>query len=186
MSYLTVKSLKVCRQYLLTKQDKYREAASQLVEAISSLNGKSTDYLAGLSIKNLSNGEWMKFSTLITSVHDMEIIRNHLINIIGIVEHEMIHTFDEVEALPSGFKEIFDMTIDMLEQAIIAFDHYDLHLAKEVVKKGVSRNEKNTSQFVHLTEGKQIIVSVDLVSDLEGIMNRAVHIAEAVMRSVSN
>jgi phosphate:Na+ symporter len=187
MSYLTVKSLKVSRQYLLTKQDKHRESASQLVVAINILNGKSTDYLAGLSVKDLSKVEWMKYSTLITSKQDMEIIRTHIINIIGIVEYEMIHPLLVLEPLPlSGFKEIFDMVIDMLEQAIIAFDHYDLHLAKDVVKKGVSRKEMNTSQFLLLTEGKQRIVSVDLVSDLEGIMNRAVHIAETVMGSVSN
>lgn len=179
MGYITVRGLKESLHYVLTYQNKHREAASQFDGVIHNLDGKITGYLTRLAEKDLSNVESNKYFILSNARQDIETIGNHFANIMEIAEYQInLKTFSS-EIIRSDIKEIFQESIDMLEQAIIAFDHYDLDLAKAAVLKGSSIAEEEKMLLIAETPNGNR--TGELADNFRTIRDHAVSIAAAVI-----
>ncbi|CAH0347013.1 hypothetical protein [Bacillus sp. CECT 9360] len=185
MGYITVRGLKESLQYLLSNQNKHREAASQFDGVMNNLDGKIAGYLTRLAAKDLSKAESNKYSMLKNARQDIEIIGNHFEKIMEIAEYQITTKTYLPEMIVSDIKEMFQNSIDTFELAIIAFDHYDLDSAKDAVAKGT---QKRTLQGTHM---EKMLLSTqtpngpdrtaDLVLSFRAIRDHAVNIAAAII-----
>ncbi|RFU61879.1 Na/Pi cotransporter family protein [Bacillus sp. V59.32b] len=176
MGYITVRGLKESLQYLLSNQNKHREAASQFDGVINNLDGKITGYLTRLAEKDLSNVESNKYFILTNARQDIETIGNHFAKIMEIAENQINTKTYLPEIIMTDIKGIFQGSIDMFEQAIIAFDHYDLDSAKDAISKGTQMEKILIRQT---TNGPDR--TADLVLSFRAIRDHAVNIAAAVI-----
>ncbi|MDQ0218296.1 Na/Pi cotransporter family protein [Peribacillus cavernae] len=185
MGYLSVKGLNELLQYLLTNSNKHRETALQFKGAINSLDEKVSDYLVRISTIDFSKKEAAKYVMLIDTVREIEKIGDRFENIIDLVEHPFSHKAVPTDPWLSDLKEVFQMTIDTVDQAIIAFDHYDLEQAKEIVENkdilGKTERMLRRERVFRMNGGQGEINLVDLVTNLEKIEAHAVKLSKTII-----
>ncbi|MDX8364218.1 Na/Pi cotransporter family protein [Cytobacillus sp. IB215665] len=181
--------LEESHKYLNSNLQKHADLSMQLESAINNLDRKITDYLVLLSSASLSQNESEEHSVLMDTVRDIERIGDHFENIVELVDYQLSNKVKMTDLAKADLKEMFELTISTVKEAIQSLEENDKDLAREVVKKEdkIDKMERTLRKkhILRLNEGKCTgqagIVFVDIVSNLERIGDHAVNIAEAVL-----
>lgn len=190
MSELAEQGLIEVNQYLKTNQKRHAELSVQYEEAINNLDRNITEYLMKVSERSLSDENSQLHSMLMNTVRDVERIGDHMENVMELVDYQLTNKVHISEDALSDLDEMFDVTIETLQEAIQAMNHNDVEAAKLVIEK---ENEIDSMErklrkkhILRVNEGRCTgsagIVFVDIVSNLERIGDHAVNIAEAVIQ----
>ncbi|MGG3889266.1 Na/Pi cotransporter family protein [Metabacillus fastidiosus] len=187
------KFAKVCleesNEYVKTGIRKHADTAMQVEDAINNLDRKITDYLVLIARSEMSTFESEEHSMLIDTVRDIERIGDHCENLIELVDYQIANKVKLTESAMDDLKEMFDITIEALTDAIAALDDKDTALATKVLKteRQIDRLERTLRKKhilrIHEAEctGQAGIVFVEIISNLERIGDHCVNIAEAVL-----
>ncbi|SDY53645.1 phosphate:Na+ symporter [Evansella caseinilytica] len=189
MAELAEKGLEEAYQFVVTKQKRHSELAYQFEDAVNNLDRKITDYLVKISANSLSAHDSAVHSMLMDTVRDIERVGDHMENIIELAEFQVTNKVKVSNLALDDLKEMFELTIKTLKQAIIALENDDIGEARAVVLKEekIDKMERQLRKkhILRLNEGKceasAGIIFVDIISNLERIGDHAVNIAEAVI-----
>ncbi|MEC2076551.1 Na/Pi cotransporter family protein [Metabacillus fastidiosus] len=187
------KFAKVCleesNEYVKTGIRKHADTAMQVEDAINNLDRKITDYLVLIARSEMSTFESEEHSMLIDTVRDIERIGDHCENLIELVDYQAANKVKLTESAMEDLKEMFDITIEALTDAIAALDDKDTALATKVLQteRQIDKLERTLRKKhilrIHEAEctGQAGIVFVEIISNLERIGDHCVNIAEAVL-----
>ncbi|WP_245579635.1 Na/Pi cotransporter family protein [Alteribacter aurantiacus] len=189
MAELSEKGLVEARDFILTDQKRHSELAFQFEDAINNLDQKITDYLVKISANSLSAHDSEEHSMLMDTVRDIERVGDHMENLVELGEYKIANKVKMSELATEDITEMFDLTIETLQQAINALENKDMIAARSVVLKEeqIDKMERQLRKkhIMRLNEGKCSgaagIIFVDMISNLERIGDHAVNIAEAVI-----
>ncbi|MED4530727.1 Na/Pi cotransporter family protein [Metabacillus fastidiosus] len=181
--------LKESNEYVKTGIRKHADTVMQVEDAINNLDRKITDYLVLIARSEMSTFESEEHSMLIDTVRDIERIGDHCENLIELVDYQITNKVKLTESAMDDLKEMFDITIEALTDAIAALDDKDTALATKVLKteRQIDKLERTLRKKhilrIHEAEctGQAGIVFVEIISNLERIGDHCVNIAEAVL-----
>ncbi|MBK3493276.1 Na/Pi cotransporter family protein [Viridibacillus sp. YIM B01967] len=189
MGEYSVRGLEETFEYLKTGDKKYATTTLQYEEAINSLDKKITDYLVKVSVQPLSDTDSARHHVLLENVRDIERIGDHFENIVELIDYKAMNGVQLSELSITDLSEMFTLTIETVQKAILALDTSDHGLAMDVTKK-----EELIDQMERTFRKKHIhrlnlgecsahagIVFTDIVSNLERIGDHAVNIADAIL-----
>ncbi|GAE30719.1 sodium-dependent phosphate transporter [Halalkalibacter hemicellulosilyticusJCM 9152] len=189
MAEFSEKGLHEVSQYLVNGQKRHAEIAVQFEEAINNLDRKITDYLIQISSRSLSDQDSKLHSVLMDTVRDIERIGDHIENIVELKDYQKANKVNLTESAVDDLKEMCDLTLSTLKEAIQSLELLDHDMANSVIEKEekIDKMERKLRKkhIQRVNEGKCTgsagIVFVDIVSNLERIGDHSVNIAEAVI-----
>ncbi|MFA9455806.1 Na/Pi cotransporter family protein [Halalkalibacter sp. AB-rgal2] len=189
MAEFSEKGLLEVSQYLVNGQKRHAEIAVQFEEAINNLDRKITDYLIQISSRSLSDQDSKLHSVLMDTVRDIERIGDHIENIVELKDYQKANKVNLTESAVDDLKEMCDLTLSTLKEAIQSLELLDHDMANSVIEKEekIDKMERKLRKkhIQRVNEGKCTgsagIVFVDIVSNLERIGDHSVNIAEAVI-----
>ncbi|UCZ55203.1 Na/Pi cotransporter family protein [Bacillus shivajii] len=189
MAELSEKGLIQARDFVITNEKRHAELTYQFEDAINNLDRKITDYLVKVSSNSLTSHDSQIHSMLMDTVRDIERVGDHMENLVELAEYQITNKVKISESATEDLTEMFDLTIDTLQQAILSLENNDVDAARSVVLKEeqIDKMERKLRKqhILRLNEGKCSgsagIAYVDMVSNLERIGDHAVNIAEAVI-----
>ncbi|MCK0471526.1 Na/Pi cotransporter family protein [Halalkalibacter sp. APA_J-10(15)] len=189
MAEFSEKGLLEVSQYLVNGQKRHAEIAVQFEEAINNLDRKITDYLIQISSRSLSVQDSKLHSVLMDTVRDIERIGDHIENIVELKDYQKANKVNLTESAVDDLKEMCDLTLSTLKEAIQSLELLDHDMANSVIEKEekIDKMERKLRKkhIQRVNEGKCTgsagIVFVDIVSNLERIGDHSVNIAEAVI-----
>lgn len=192
MADFSEKGLFEVSQYMENGQKRHAEMALQFEEAINNLDRKITDYLILISSRSLSAQDSKMHSMLMDTVRDIERIGDHIENIVELKDYQKTNKVSLSETAFSDLREMFNLTISTLKEAIQSLEQVNGDMARSVLEKEEKIDQmerKLRKQHIQrVNEGKCSgsagIVFVDIVSNLERIGDHSVNIAEAVIGEV--
>ncbi|TWI57790.1 Na/Pi cotransporter family protein [Halalkalibacter nanhaiisediminis] len=192
MADFSEKGLYEVSQYLETGTKRHAEMAIQFEEAINNLDRKITDYLILISSRSLSGADSRMHSMLMDTVRDIERIGDHIENIVELKDYQKTNKVNLSETAFDDLREMFDLTMSTLKEAIQSLEFVDGDMARSVLEKEEKIDQmerKLRKQHIQrVNEGRCSgaagIVFVDIVSNLERIGDHSVNIAEAVIGEV--
>ncbi|WP_088102475.1 Na/Pi cotransporter family protein [Halalkalibacter urbisdiaboli] len=189
MAEFSEKGLIEVSQYLVNGQKVHSEKAIQFEDAINNLDRKITEYLIQISSSSLSGQDSKLHSILLDTVRDIERIGDHIENIVELKDYQKANKVAISDRAVADLSEMFDLTIETLQEAIFCLENGDLEKARSVIQKEelIDKMERKLRKqhILRINEGKCSgsagIVFVDIVSNLERIGDHSVNIAEAVL-----
>ncbi|WP_035661573.1 Na/Pi cotransporter family protein [Halalkalibacter akibai] len=189
MAEFAERGLTEVSQYLENGQKRHAEMSVQFEEAINNLDRKITDYLIQISSRSLSAHDSKLHSMLLDTVRDIERIGDHIENIVELKDYQKANKVVISEKAIEDLKEMSELTLSTLKEAIQALEQIDGDLARSVLEKEekIDKMERKLRKqhIQRVNEGKCSgsagIVFVDIVSNLERIGDHSVNIAEAVI-----
>ncbi|MCE7794259.1 Na/Pi cotransporter family protein [Salipaludibacillus sp. CUR1] len=189
MAELSKQGLEEASKFVETKQKKHAELCYQFEDAVNNLDRKITDYLVRISTNSLTSADSRLHSMLMGTVRDIERVGDHMENIIELTEYQVTNKVKMSEMAMEDLREMFNLTVDTLNQAVKALEEDDMIAARSVVLKEeqIDKMERQLRKkhILRLNEGKcegsAGIVFADMVSNLERIGDHSVNIAEAII-----
>ncbi|MGE7919437.1 Na/Pi cotransporter family protein [Viridibacillus sp. NPDC093762] len=190
MGEYSIRGLEGTFEYLKTNDKKNATNVLQYEEAINSLDQKITDYLVKVSAQPLSDTDSTRHHILLENVRDIERIGDHFENIVELIDYKTVNGVQLSEHAMNDLSEMFILTIETVQKAILALDTTNHGLAIEVTKKEelIDQMERTfRKKHIHRLNLGQCsahsgIVFTDIVSNLERIGDHAVNIAEAILQ----
>ncbi len=186
---LAVQGLEEAFEYVKTGDKKHAETASQIEDAINSLDREITNYLVDISSKSISPIESNRHMLLMDSIRDIERIGDHFENIIELTDIQVLNRLSLTDEALEDLTKMFTLTIKTVDNAIQALNLNDKELAREAAEQEdlIDKMERKYRKrhILRLNDGtcsaQAGIVFVDVISNLERIGDHAVNIAEAVL-----
>ncbi|WP_374703411.1 Na/Pi cotransporter family protein [Bacillus sp. Marseille-P3661] len=175
--------------FLNTKEKRHAELAMQYEEAINKFDREITEYLVKISRKSLSAADSEEHNRLMNTIRDIERVGDHTENIIELLELRLARRVNLSEEAIGELNEMFNLTIETLQDALNSLMNNDKELAKKVLIKEKSIDEmERTLRKTHIGRmnegvctGDAGVIFVDIASNLERIGDHAVNIAESVL-----
>ncbi|MCL7747202.1 Na/Pi cotransporter family protein [Halalkalibacter alkaliphilus] len=189
MAEFSERGLYEVSQYLENGQKRHAEMSIQFEEAINNLDRKITDYLIQISSRSLSAHDSKMHSMLMDTVRDIERIGDHIENIVELKDYQKVNKVHISEKALEDLREMSELTLSTLKEAIQSLELLDGDLARSVLEKEekIDKMERKLRKqhIQRVNDGKCSgsagIVFVDIVSNLERIGDHSVNIAEAVI-----
>ncbi|KHF41843.1 Na/Pi cotransporter family protein [Halalkalibacter okhensis] len=189
MAEFSERGLHEVSQYLENGQKRHAEMSIQFEEAINNLDRKITDYLIQISSRSLSAHDSKMHSMLMDTVRDIERIGDHIENIVELKDYQKVNKVHISEKALEDLREMSELTLSTLKEAIQSLELLDGDLARSVLEKEekIDKMERKLRKqhIQRVNDGKCSgsagIVFVDIVSNLERIGDHSVNIAEAVI-----
>lgn len=186
---LAVQGLEEAFEYVKTGDKKHAETASQIEDAINSLDREITNYLVDISSKSISPIESNRHMLLMDSIRDIERIGDHFENIIELTDIQVLNRLSLTDEALEDLTKMFTLTIKTVDNAVQALNLNDKELAREAAEQEdlIDKMERKYRKrhILRLNDGtcsaQAGIVFVDIISNLERIGDHAVNIAEAVL-----
>lgn len=189
MGEFAVQGLDETSQFVMNKQRKHADLATQVEGALNSLDKDITNYLIKISNNTLSETDSALHTTLLDTVRDIERIGDHFENIIELIEYKVSNKINLTENALEDLHNMFDLTILTVNEAVQALDKLDKEIALDVIQKEeqIDKMERTfrKQHIIRMNKGvcspSAGIVFVDIISNLERIGDHAVNIAEEVL-----
>ncbi|MDD8048913.1 MAG: Na/Pi cotransporter family protein [Thomasclavelia sp.] len=188
MGQITIEALQNNKSYFDVKSVKAYDSVVEMENAINTLDSKISEYLVLISHETLNDHDSNSYYANMTAIKDFERIGDLCMNIANYYQQ----VFDEKEDFSKEAREDVDtmlnMSIEMLDKAIIAFDTHDLDAIDYVDEKESDLDYFNRkAKARHITrvsknaEESAIVNSiyVDILSNLERIGDHCQNISEA-------
>lgn len=180
--------------YLQSGNKKHADNALQYEEGIDDLDWHITNYLVEISSKPLAVKEREMLSDLTDWVRNIERVGDHMENIVEQIDYKIYKKATLSEAAISDLNEMFTFTMSSLETAFKAIFDDDHDLARTVLENEgkIDRMErvfrKKYIKFLNegQSSGDELIVLVDIISDLERIGDHASNMAESLINSAAD
>jgi phosphate:Na+ symporter len=175
--------------YLNTQNNDHAALAFQYEEAINKLDKAITDYLVQVSRSSLSDQHSEVHMNYMNIIRDIERVGDHTENIIELLELRMTRKAPLSEKALGELNEMFQLTLETLNDALQSLSENNVNLATGVLAKEVriDKMEKDyrKTHIMRLNEGSCTgdagILYVDIISNLERIGDHSVNIAQAVL-----
>lgn len=192
MAEYALNGLKEVGLYLKDGNQRNADLAMSYEEAINNLDRNITEYLILISSRSLSGHDSNIHSMLMDTVRDIERIGDHIENIVELKDFQKANKVEMSNTAMEDLKEMFDLTVNTLKEAIESLTQLDADLARSVQAKEelIDKMERKLRRqhIQRINEGACTgsagIVFVDIVSNFERIGDHAVNIADAVIREV--
>lgn len=191
MGNYAYKGLKKTADYLMTDEKKKSTMALQIEGALNNLDKEIMKYLIDISSQTISETESVKHTALMNSVRDIERIGDHFENIIELIDYKIMQKVDFSDVATNEIKEMFDLTLLSVKEAVQALALNDTGIAEHVMENE-QRINKMEARFRkhHITRINQgvcqptaSILFADMLIDLERIGDHAKNIVEEVLES---
>jgi phosphate:Na+ symporter len=175
--------------YLNTQNKDHATLAFQYEEAINKLDKAITDYLVQVSHSSLSDQHSEEHMNYMNIIRDIERVGDHVENIIELLELRTSRKAPLSEKALGELNEMFQLTLETLNDALQSLSENDVTLATGVLSKEVlidkMEKEYRKTHIMRLNEGACTgdagILYVDIISNLERIGDHSVNIAQAVL-----
>jgi len=185
MADLAKENFEMSMESLLELDEKKANKVIEQEKIVNFLNHEITDYLAKLSMMELTAHDALMVADMFHIVNDIERISDHAENI---SEYTVIRIDDKVPFTKKAEKEIVEMNkyvVEMIEDCVASFENNDKALAEEVIRveKIVDEFERDLkeSHVKRISKGKCTpragMIFTDLVTDLERVADHATNIA---------
>ncbi|MDO5707555.1 MAG: Na/Pi cotransporter family protein [Andreesenia angusta] len=172
--------------YELTNKIKERE---KLINAIQT---ETTRYLAEVSNLSLTNAQHRVIMTLFNAMTDIERIGDHAENIADQTQYAIENNLNFSDKAKKELDMLFDKTIDLYKNSLLAFKKADEDIAKEVIM-GEAEIDK-LEKFYRASHIERInkylcnpssgIVYLDLIANLERVSDHSVNISQYIVEVV--
>ncbi|XTP56869.1 Na/Pi cotransporter family protein [Niallia sp. Krafla_26] len=193
MTEFSLKGMNEAFSYIQTSDKKHADNALQYEEGIDNLDWHITNYLVDISSKPLSIKEREFLSDLTDWVRNIERIGDHMENIVELIDYKINKKAILSEEAINDLTEMFTFTIKTLETSYKAVFDNNLDLARTVLD---NENKIDSMERVlrkkHIrflnegqSSGDEMIVFVDIISNLERIGDHASNISESFINSVT-
>lgn len=161
---------------------------------INELARETTRFLAMLSQKPLSSEESRLIADMINAVNDMERVGDHAENLLELAEFKNENHLPFTESALKELKEMSDLVLESLNNAINSFLYNDSKLANKVVIKEDNIDEMDKrlreNHIKRLNEGacnpSSGVIFLDVISNLERIGDHAFNLASYILKFDKN
>jgi len=161
---------------------------------INELARETTRFLAMLSQKPLSSEESRLIADMINAVNDMERVGDHAENLLELAEFKNENHLPFTESALKELKEMSDLVLESLNNAINSFLYNDTKLANKVVieEDNIDEMDKRLREnhIKRLNEGacnpSSGVIFLDVISNLERIGDHAFNLASYILKFDKN
>jgi phosphate:Na+ symporter len=156
---------------------------------INELVSEITKYLVELNGLTLTDKEHKTVTTLFHAINDMERIGDHADNIAEQTQYRIDNNLCFSEGAIEELKLMFDKTLDLYRNTLLAFKNADPDLARDIIMKEeeIDRLEKNyrASHIERLNaqecQPSSGIVYLDIISNLERVGDHSSNMAQYIL-----
>ncbi|SOC11594.1 phosphate:Na+ symporter [Ureibacillus xyleni] len=189
MGEFAVTGLQESMQFLFTSDTKHIGMTVQLEEAINNLDRVTTDYLVQLSKESLSRIDSKLHHSLLENIRDIERVGDHFENLVELIQARDSNRVKFSDEAMNELKEMFELVLDTVSEAILALDKQSKDFAREVLSKEDRIDElERVLRKRHIyrlnkgeCSGSAGIIYADIISNLERIGDHAVNIADTIL-----
>ena len=135
MLELSESALKSAFEFFSTGRIELAKMVERREEAVDNLQAEITRYLIGISMENLEREEAEMIPVFIHSVNDIERIADHAENIVELGMRKLDKKLDLTESAESELREMYDITMGMVEDVSKGLETNDINYAKRALKK---------------------------------------------------
>lgn len=161
----------------------------QLEDAINNLDRVTTEYLVQLSKEALSRIDSRLHHSLLENIRDIERIGDHFENLVELIQARESNRVKFSDEAMAELKEMYELVLDTVSEAILALDKQSKDFAREVLSKEDRIDElERVLRKRHIyrlnkgeCSGSAGILYADIISNLERIGDHAVNIAESII-----
>ena len=132
---LSESALKSAFELFSTGRIELAKMVERREEAVDNLQAEITRYLIGISMENLEREEAEMIPVFIHSVNDIERIADHAENIVELGMRKLDKKLDLTENAESELREMYDITMGMVEDVSKGLETNDVNYAKRALKK---------------------------------------------------
>ncbi|MBN2183798.1 MAG: Na/Pi cotransporter family protein [Candidatus Krumholzibacteriota bacterium] len=158
-------------------------------EAVDNLQAEITRYLIAISMENLEHEEAEMIPVFIHSVNDIERIADQAENIVELGMRKLEKKLDLTEGAESELREMYDITMGMIEDVSLGLENNDIEYAKRALEKEdiINRMQMDlrNEHVKRLNEGTCGVyagmVFLDCVDFLEKIGDHLANIAQGLL-----
>lgn len=189
MGEFAVNGLQESMNFLLTSDTKHVGMTVQLEDAINNLDRVTTEYLVQLSKEALSRIDSRLHHSLLENIRDIERIGDHFENLVELIQARESNRVKFSDEAMAELKEMYELVLDTVSEAILALDKQSKDFAREVLSKEDRIDElERVLRKRHIyrlnkgeCSGSAGIIYADIISNLERIGDHAVNIAESII-----
>ncbi|MCP1143517.1 Na/Pi cotransporter family protein [Lysinibacillus endophyticus] len=189
MGEFAVNGLQESMNFLLTSDTKHVGMTVQLEDAINNLDRVTTEYLVQLSKEALSRIDSRLHHSLLENIRDIERIGDHFENLVELIQARESNRVKFSDEAMAELKEMYELVLDTVSEAILALDKQSKDFAREVLSKEDRIDElERVLRKRHIyrlnkgeCSGSAGILYADIISNLERIGDHAVNIAESII-----
>lgn len=197
------------KKYYQTHKDEWKDDVNQYEEAINHYDISLTEYLAKISVNELSQLDSQKLAMLLEFSKDFERMGDHCTNIIGYVEEalrlEEKQRQKEKKSKKTSTRETFilhdeDLTTlfekvqKNIRDALSVLRNDDIDLAQKMLSREKEINQlelllrKKYMKMISSGEGRAAdgVLLIDIASNLERSSDRSLHIAKYILGNKYN
>lgn len=190
---LVVDSINASRQYLETKDKKYRNTVSQLEDIVNSLDTKITTYLLKIAKTNLSEELSVEYATNLQVLKNLERISDLSTNLIEF--YEMIYENKESlsDTAQDELRQVYDLLSHNLSSALNIYETNNFSayqtLTEDENYMDLLEHQFRDNYFQRITTDKNIAdvassVYVDILGTLERMADHSYNVATNTVNPV--
>ncbi len=158
-------------------------------EAVDNLQAEITRYLISISMENLEHEEAEMIPVFIHCVNDIERIADHAENIVELGARRLEKKLDLSESATRELKEMYDLSMEMVEDVMKGLQTSDVTFAKRALKKEDTINrmqiDLRNEHVKRLNEGQCKVydgmIFLDCVDYLEKICDHLANISQGLL-----
>ena len=189
MGEYSVQGLQAAMQHINTYDKKHVNIATQIEEAINSLDQKTTEYLVAISKQSLSGHDSKVHNTLLENIRDIERIGDHVENLVELTEFKENNGAELSAEAMQELNDMLELVVETVSLAIQSLDKLDVEAAKQALANEDQIDDMERKLRKHhikrLNEGTCTgsagVIFVDIISNLERVGDHAANIAESVI-----
>lgn len=193
MGSLVIDNLNVVKNAILMNDSNNRELLKEIYNRekdINQLEQEIIEYLVMLSNKNLSEDQNTQVFIMQDAINDLERMGDHIVNVTNLLEIIQSDELDFSDLANEEFEDMINMTREIVEKAMYAFENDDEKVALEALKIEDKIDDAEKSyRHNHIRRINKGICApsvgvnfLDMISNLERISDHCVNISNYVLK----